>query len=205
MINFLLGLQTGYTKHPCFLCLWNSGVKHEHWVKKDWPPRQQMTLGENNVLYESLVLRDKIIFPQPHMKLGLMKQFVKESKLESKTWKSFVAVTKNFLGNKKSDDYVSLIQNMLDNYRDIGANINIKLHFLDSHLVRFPENCGDVSDEQGEQFHQDIKIMEERYQGTSDTEMMTDYCWSLKREEDRNYSQYCKRKFLPKMSSSFIG
>jgi len=29
----------------------------------------------------------------------------------------------------------------------------------------FPENLGDVSDEQGQRFHQDIKIMEERYQG----------------------------------------
>ena len=109
-----------------------------------------MTVGENNVLYKPLVPRDKIIFPPLHIKLGLMKQFVKAPKLESKFF------TINFLGNKKSDDYVPLIQNMLDNYRDIGTNMSIKVHFLDSHLVRFPENCGDISDEQGEQFHQDI-------------------------------------------------
>ena len=24
MVNFLLGQQEGYTKHPCFLCYWNS-------------------------------------------------------------------------------------------------------------------------------------------------------------------------------------
>ena len=83
------------------------------------------------------------------------------NELKSKTWRSFVSVTKIFLVNKRSDDYVSLVQNMLDNYRDIGANMSIKFHFLDSHLDRFPENCGDVSDEHGERFHQDIKIMEE--------------------------------------------
>ena len=83
------------------------------------------------------------------------------NKLKSKTWRSFVVVTKIFLVNKRSDDYVSLVQNMLDNYRDISANMSIKFHFLDSHLDRFPENCGDVSDEHGERFHQDIKIMEE--------------------------------------------
>ena len=36
-----------------------------------------MTVGENNVLYEPLVPRDKIIFPPLHIKLELMKQLVK--------------------------------------------------------------------------------------------------------------------------------
>ena len=43
--------------------------------------------------------------------------------------------------------------------------MSIKLHYLDSHLDTFPDNLGDVSEEQGEKFHQDIKIMEDRYQG----------------------------------------
>ena len=42
---------------------------------------------------------------------------------------------------------------MLTCYREIGANTSIKVHFLDSNLDRFSENCGDVSDEQGERFH----------------------------------------------------
>ena len=239
MVNFLLGQQSGYTKYPCFLCLWDSRAKLE-----------QMRVDENNVLCEQLVPRDRIIFPPLHIKLGLMKQFVKAlnkegtcfqyicktfpgltieklkagvfhgpdirkliqdenfvtsmNQLQSKTWRSFVAVTQNFLGNKRSDDYVALVENMLNNYRDIGANMSIKVHFLHSHLDRFPENCGDVSDEQGERFHQDIKEMKERYQGRWDTTMMSDYCWSLKRDDEKNYSrQSPKRKFLPKMSSSF--
>ena len=74
------------------------------------------------------------------------------NELESKTWRSFIAVTKNFLINKWSDDYVSLVQNMLDNYCDSGVNMSIKVHFLNSHLDRFSENCGDISDEQGKWF-----------------------------------------------------
>ena len=43
--------------------------------------------------------------------------------------------------------------------------MSIKVHFLHSHLDKFPENLGDVSEEQGESFHQYIKVMGERYQG----------------------------------------
>ena len=55
-------------------------------------------------------------------------------------------------------------------------------HELFNHVERFPGNLGYVSDEQGERFHQDIKIMEERYQGRWDKTMMADFCWCLIRE-----------------------
>ena len=41
--------------------------------------------------------------------------------------------------------------------------MSIKSHYLPSHLAWFPENLGDVSEEQGERFHQYIKVMKERY------------------------------------------
>ena len=34
-VNLLLGQQSGYTKHPCFLCMYDSHDKANHWVKKD--------------------------------------------------------------------------------------------------------------------------------------------------------------------------
>ena len=71
---------------------------------------------------------------------------------------------------------------MLRNFQALGAIMSIKLHYLFSHLDYFPDNLGDVSEEQGEQFHQDIKIMEERYQGSWDAYMMSDYCWTLIRD-----------------------
>ena len=56
-----------------------------------------------------------------------------------------------------------------------------KIHYLFSHMDRFPENLGAMSDEQGGRFHQDIKDMETRCQGSWDAVMMADYCWTLKR------------------------
>ncbi|GBN18044.1 hypothetical protein AVEN_163683-1 [Araneus ventricosus] len=55
----------------------------------------------------------------------------------------------------------------------------LKIHFLDSHLNFFPDNCGKVSDEHGEHFHQDIANMGKRYQGNWTTSMLADYCWML--------------------------
>ena len=63
--------------------------------------------------------------------------------------------------------------------------MSIKLHFLHSHLSRFPENLSDVSDEQGERFHQDISDMEVRFQDGWDATMLADYCWFIKRDNTR--------------------
>jgi len=41
---------------------------------------------------------------------------------------------------------------------------------------------GQVSDEQGERFHSDILQMGQRYKGRWDAAMMSEYCWSLKRD-----------------------
>ena len=37
MVNFLLGQQFGFTKYPCFLCMWDSRDRSQHYIKKDWP------------------------------------------------------------------------------------------------------------------------------------------------------------------------
>ena len=59
------------------------------------------------------------------------------------------------------------------------------MHFLHSHLAFFPENLGAVSDEQGEQFQQDIQVMEKRYQGFWKESMLADHCWMLYRDEPK--------------------
>ena len=55
MVNFLLGQQSGYTKSPCFPCLWYSRAKDQHYVKKDWPLRTKLKPGVKNVVVISLV------------------------------------------------------------------------------------------------------------------------------------------------------
>jgi len=64
----------------------------------------------------------------------------------------------------------------------LGCNMSIKLHYLKSHLDKFPDNLGGVSEEQIERFYQDLKIEDDRYQGWRDTHMIADYCWTLKRD-----------------------
>jgi hypothetical protein len=94
-------------------------------------------------------------------------------------WPSFVLVVKNLHGNKKADNYTQLVDDMLFHLNRLGYNKSVKIHYVHSHLDRFPEYLGDLSEEQGERFHQDIKTMEARYQGRGDAHMMADYCWNL--------------------------
>ena len=57
------------------------------------------------------------------------------------------------------------MEELLSSYQKLGCNMSVKIHFLSSDLEFFPENCGSVSDEHGERFHQDIAPMEGRYKG----------------------------------------
>lgn len=86
---------------------------------------------------------------------------------------------------------------MLNLYQALGCLMSLKVHFLHSHLDYFPENLGDVSEDQGERFHQDIKEMEKRYQGRWSVSMMADYCWTLQRDlADASYTRKCTKRSL---------
>ena len=50
------------------------------------------------------------------------------------------------------------------------------------HLDFFPLNCGDLSDEHGERFYQDISVMEHRYKGKWSAAMLGGCCWMMKRD-----------------------
>ena len=78
MVNFLSGQHSGFTKNPCFLCMWDSRDRAQHYTKKNWPLREELVpCKERNVINDSLVDRDRILFPPLHIKLGLIKQFTK--------------------------------------------------------------------------------------------------------------------------------
>ena len=202
-----------------------------------------MVSGEKNIQAQPLVERSKIVFPPLHIRLGVMKQFIKAlnkegaffkyicgkfpgliieklkagifngpqirklmndhefpssmSKEEFYAWDAFVKVVKNFFGHKKASNYKELVANLLSSFEDIGVKMSIKVHFLHSHLDRFPENFGALSDEQGERFHQDVKKMEERYQRRWVAVMLADYCRSIKRDSVATHSRKSlKRKFM---------
>jgi len=76
-VTLLLGMQLGYTKYCCFLCKWDSRDKKNHYVNKLWPKRTSLMPGEKNVVNTPLVLLEKIYLSSLHIKLGLMKNYVR--------------------------------------------------------------------------------------------------------------------------------
>ena len=102
---------------------------------------------------------------------------------ELRAWVSLKSIINNFLGNHRSTEYEAIVSELMLNYKNLGSRMSIKMHFFDSHLDYFPNNCGDYSEEQYERFHQDVSIMKERYKGRVDVNMVADYCWCLMRDE----------------------
>ena len=243
VVALVLGLQLGYTKYSCFMCEWDSHARDVHYVTKNWPLRSSLVPGQRNVLHGPLVDPQKVIMPPVHIKLGLVKNFVKamnkdgkgfkylkekfsyvsDAKInegifvgpqirelvkdshfdellddvELRAWTALKAVIENFLGNNIALNYVELVQTMLDASHHMKCSMSFKVHFLHSHLDFFPPNLGDVSDEHGERFHQDIATMEKRYQGKWTPAMLADYCWSLIRDAtDTSYKRKsCTKRF----------
>ena len=97
------------------------------------------------------------------------------NEVELEAWKAFVLVVKKFLDNNKARNYAELVNNMLIAFRNLGCNMRVKMHYLFSHMNRFPETLGSMRDEQA------------------------DYCWNLKRDlpATEHSRSLKKRKFMP--------
>lgn len=63
-------------------------------------------------------------------------------------------------------------------------NMSPKIHYLHQHLDFFRENLGKISDEHGERFHQQIKLIENRFQGKNDENMLAEFLWQAFEEEE---------------------
>lgn len=86
MVGFLVGMQGGYTKYPCYLCLWDSRADALHYQQHSWPQRSEFQIGQHNVKNKPIVEPDRILMPPLHIKLGLMKQFVKALRQDSEAF-----------------------------------------------------------------------------------------------------------------------
>ncbi|UYV68576.1 hypothetical protein LAZ67_6000124 [Cordylochernes scorpioides] len=193
LVNFLLGFQSGYTKYPSFLCLWDSRARQIHWKTNKWPLRDELTVGKANVISKPLVSGGGIILPPLHIKLGLCKQFVKALDKDGECFKYMCLFFPDISLEKIK---AGVLTDLKSGGSSLGVNMSIKVHYLHSHLDKFPDNLGAYSDEQGERFYQDMKVMEERYQGVC--HMMADYCWNLSRDlPEYTYKRKSKRlKFM---------
>lgn len=77
VITLLRGMQTGYTKNMCFMCLWDTRYSGDQYNKHDWPQRETVKLRKNNIVENPLVSIDKVLLPPLHIKLGIVKNFIK--------------------------------------------------------------------------------------------------------------------------------
>lgn len=86
MVGFLVGMQGGYTKYPCYLCLWDSRADALHYQQHSWPKRTEFQIGKHNVKTKPIVEPDHVLMPPLHIKLGLIKQFVKALRQDSEAF-----------------------------------------------------------------------------------------------------------------------
>jgi hypothetical protein len=67
------------------------GAKTLHYLKRDWSQRKSLKVGENNVQHPALAEWHKIMLLPLHIKLGLMKNFVKAMDRNGSTFKYLAA------------------------------------------------------------------------------------------------------------------
>ncbi|GBL72095.1 hypothetical protein AVEN_115105-1 [Araneus ventricosus] len=90
-------------------------------------------------------------------------------------WISPILITTEYLW-----DSLDLLEKGKKNMFD--CNMSIKAHFRYSQLDMFPKNLYVISDEQEEQFRQDLKVMKGRCQDRLDEYLLADCCCSIRRD-----------------------
>ena len=190
MISFLQGLQGGYTKYSCYLCLWDSRNYKDHYKISNWPPRCQNEVGSYNIHHENLVPADNILMPTLHIKLGVFKQFIK-------------ACNGGRAIEYLEDMFPKMTKIKIINGIFTGPQIRkiihstifkekLSLHERDAFQKMSDVfiNCVKVNDQDGERFHQDILPLEKKYKGKWTENMMGDYLWNILEES----KSMCKRQ-----------
>lgn len=77
VVALLSGLQLGYVKYMCFICDWNTRYKGNQYEKDDWIDRNEHQIQDKNIIHDPLVPTNKILLPPLHIKLGIVKNFIK--------------------------------------------------------------------------------------------------------------------------------
>ena len=96
--------------------------------------------------------------------------------VEARAWVTFTNVVQGFLGDKKDDNYKEIVDELLSKSTRARVQNEHQTALLTQSLGQVSRQPGDDSEEQGERFHQDIKVMEDRCQGRWDSHMVSDYC-----------------------------
>ena len=77
---------------PAFPAFGIAELNEQHYSRKLWPLREELTPGAHNVIRQPIVQREKILLPTLHIKLGPAKQFIKVLKSDSEAIKHVQAM-----------------------------------------------------------------------------------------------------------------
>jgi hypothetical protein len=106
VLCMLLGQQADYTKYPSIMCEGDSRAISQYWEQEHWTTWISVEPGSKNNLRKSLVDPKKILLPPIHIKLGIMKGFVKAL---PKTENCFKCLCKKFLVGGQTISTLSLV------------------------------------------------------------------------------------------------
>lgn len=106
------------------------------------------------------------------------------SNVEREAFDNMKLVISNFLGNHRAENYKEIVHNMLMSFERMKISMSPKIHYLHQHLDFFRDNLGKISDEHGERFHQQIMLIEHRFQGKDDEHMLAEFVWNSFEEEE---------------------
>lgn len=122
IVAILMGLKQGYSKHQCFLCLWEGRKNDLHYdYSHKWPQRYRIQVGIASQEKEPLVRdRSKIILPPLHIKLGVVRNFTKALHRDSVAY-NYLRKFMNKLG--ASDAKVENGKNLLSSKRKNNQNL----------------------------------------------------------------------------------
>ena len=102
MVVFLMGLQGGLTKFPCYLCIGIAETLMRTTIG-EYGPKKLHFCWKKQSQWEPLIYPSKILMPPMHIKLGLIKQFVKALDRNSEFEFEFEFISPNKNSRKKQN------------------------------------------------------------------------------------------------------
>jgi hypothetical protein len=112
---------------------------------------------------------------------------------ERRVWDAFEKSVQQLLGNKKSENYVEIVEELFFSCLALGCNRSWKIHFPRSYLNFFSREIGQPS--LTSTVKGSIRINTEwkkRYSGKWNANLLADYCWTLVRETPTEEYKRCK-------------
>jgi hypothetical protein len=109
----------------CFLCESDSRAEN-HWEKLNWPCRSSISERYNNLINDPLIGTSELILPPFHIELSLMKHFIKTLHKDSHCFKLICNTFRYF-------------NDMSFVFKVLECRMSVKVQFLASHLLCFPE------------------------------------------------------------------